>query len=212
MSSPFATPRGSISGGPSALAEPTDRTPRASISGPPSPVVNESRPGQQRSASLGLPTALKPIGIINEQNTCFLNSTFQAVRAVSSFLLPFGPPATFVPCFPRASLLIPAVERDRTADQSGDRVGLFVAATRPFVRPSAARYFPFADTGSAARSARTPLVQPVARHAGLSQLLAHGMEKEGCGRRYVGSQRDTLGQVHEPAERLAGDCEKVRPV
>jgi ubiquitin C-terminal hydrolase len=23
---------------------------------------------------------LKPIGIINEQNTCFLNSTFQAVR------------------------------------------------------------------------------------------------------------------------------------
>lgn len=25
---------------------------------------------------------LKPIGIINEQNTCFLNSTFQAVSAV----------------------------------------------------------------------------------------------------------------------------------
>lgn len=31
------------------------------------------------SPALGLPTALKPVGIVNEQNTCFLNSTFQAV-------------------------------------------------------------------------------------------------------------------------------------
>jgi ubiquitin carboxyl-terminal hydrolase 16/45 len=32
-------------------------------------------------SNLGLPTALKPVGIINEQNTCFLNSTFQALSA-----------------------------------------------------------------------------------------------------------------------------------
>jgi hypothetical protein len=32
------------------------------------------------STNGGKPSELKPIGIINEQNTCFLNSTFQAVR------------------------------------------------------------------------------------------------------------------------------------
>ena len=32
------------------------------------------------SANGGKASELKPIGIINEQNTCFLNSTFQAVR------------------------------------------------------------------------------------------------------------------------------------
>ena len=38
----------------------------------------------ERKESLGLPTALKPIGIVNEQNTCFLNSTFQAVSCVEN--------------------------------------------------------------------------------------------------------------------------------
>lgn len=45
-----------------------------------SPVVSAQTPVQ--TSSKGLPTSLKPIGIINEQNTCFLNSTFQAVSGI----------------------------------------------------------------------------------------------------------------------------------
>jgi ubiquitin C-terminal hydrolase len=43
-----------------------------------------------RSTNDGKPSEFKPIGIINEQNTCFLNSTFQAVGLYSIRLVRGG--------------------------------------------------------------------------------------------------------------------------
>jgi len=69
-------------------------TPRPSISQPSSDRRDSSGKGTNdhyssstppaSSPALGLPTALKPIGIVNEQNTCFLNSTFQAVSTAGT--------------------------------------------------------------------------------------------------------------------------------
>lgn len=83
-SSPVVTPRPSIS-----EASATNELVTPHVSSPQMDARQRKLSGDVTVASpaLGLPTALKPIGIVNEQNTCFLNSTFQAVS--TSFPLPF---------------------------------------------------------------------------------------------------------------------------
>ncbi|KAK4683803.1 hypothetical protein P7C73_g6422, partial [Tremellales sp. Uapishka_1] len=91
------------------------------ISTPPSPLPETTDATSQRSSAsseppkaLGLPTALKPIGLHNEQNTCFFNSTFQALSAtaplislLSSSLTPS--PTALLPHTPVPSSLIPSL-------------------------------------------------------------------------------------------------------
>ncbi|ORY27212.1 hypothetical protein BCR39DRAFT_539027 [Naematelia encephala] len=78
--SPSITPRPSISGPPTAPEYDSPRNHDVPSSPSSGPIARPPPP------AAGLPRALKPIGIVNEQNTCFLNSTFQALSSTAPLI------------------------------------------------------------------------------------------------------------------------------
>ncbi|KAL7425092.1 hypothetical protein Q5752_000780 [Cryptotrichosporon argae] len=101
-----ATPRPSVS---LSLDAASNTMPSTAPAASTSPIVTppSAVPPPAASPGLGLPTARKPAGLYNDHNTCFLNSTFQALSATPPLisLLSANPAA---PLRPVPSSLLPA--------------------------------------------------------------------------------------------------------
>jgi hypothetical protein len=128
---------------------------------------------------------LMPIGIINEQNTCFLNSTFQAVSYsyVSQLSHESGAARYVASCWQTA-------ERYYTAGIHPCAFRRKQALPRIPVHTAQTSYLPCPRTLQQTRSTRATSLPALARFECIHQLNAASLADEGLGRRYMGWTRD----------------------
>lgn len=147
---------------------------------------------------------LKPIGIINEQNTCFLNSTFQAVRLLELNV-------------ERGDVVMPVltyvvVELDWSVDLTHRTISIIQSLPYSDLVTAQTRYRPKTYTCQSTRCYRTTSLPALARHSRVCRLAHPSMAYERCRRRYLRIARERISSIHVSTRSFTRISKEIRPI
>ena len=173
---------------------------------PDSPAAESSQSQSKRQAAPSIARVeLKPVGIVNESNTCFLNSTFQAV---SSLYVPLSSiPADNV-CISLALL----AKRNRTPGLASHFLPKFPLTATLHWLSTSSDPLSYPDPILATRNIRTTIIQPPPRHSSFHNSPEPLMEAERCRRRDDGCGRIIPGEKYVIEKLTPGNVEEIRSV